>query len=328
VQQVDLSGLSGFSTSSELIDCGDVLEVMVAAAGANFGSITAPVRVDKDGTAQVPLVGRVPLAGLEMDEAEQRIAAEAVHRGVFTNPLVSVTMKRQRVNRVLVMGGGVKEPGIKEMPRGNSSLLWAITAAGGLSEQAGPEVEIRRPPRRAGSPGLPDGPGGPQRLAGSPGNRLASFESGQSFPATGQIIQVNLMKVAMEGQRSYYVGDGDVVYVPKLAPEPVHVMGLVRDPGEIELPPNRNVTMLAAISQAGGVTTEVADKVLVIRRVPGLRQPIVIEASIEKAKKDGISDIPLAPGDLVSVETTPLTLAVDAIRTFFRVGFSSALPLF
>ena len=103
IEEVDLSQLTNFSVSSQRIDCGDVLEVTIV---TDFGSVkntTTPVRVDRDGTGNVPLIGQVALAGLELDEAEQRIAADGIARGVFQRPHVTVTMKRQRMNRVTVI---------------------------------------------------------------------------------------------------------------------------------------------------------------------------------------------------------------------------------
>ena len=44
--------------------------------------------------------------------------------------------------------------------------------------------------------------------------------------------------------------------------------------------------------------------------------------TIQKAARD------LQPGDTVSVERTPATVAVDIVQTFFRVGFSAAFPTF
>ncbi len=106
-----------------------------------------------------PFYGRVELKGLTLEEAE---AAAKEHLSNFLAvPLVSITLggwkdeggvpkeasgnvliKRQRTNIVYVMGS-VAAPGAYELPRGASSLLDALTAAGGLSEEAGTFVEIR-----------------------------------------------------------------------------------------------------------------------------------------------------------------------------------------
>jgi hypothetical protein len=66
----------------------------------------------------------------------------------------------------------------------------------------------------------------------------------------------------------------------------------------------------------------VADKVFVIRRLPNMPEPAVIQVSIADAKRDGNENLRLASGDLVSVERTMSTVMVDTVMTVFRVGFS------
>ena len=81
---------------------------------------------------------------------------------------------------------------------------------------------------------------------------------------------------------------------------------------------------------AGGASSLVADKVFVIRRLPNRPEPIVIKVSLSRAKRDGNENVRLAEGDLVSVESTPTTMAVDTVGKFFRValGLSGNLALF
>lgn len=152
-QTIDLSRLASFTASSAMVAPGDVLEVTLV-SGYEDRLTTTPVRVGDDGLADVPLVGRVPLAGLELPAAEQAIRAAAIERGLYRNPHVTVTMKQQRMNLVTVVGA-VGEPGVYELPRGKSSLLAALVSAGGLSEDAGPDVEIRHPVRQRPGPAGP-----------------------------------------------------------------------------------------------------------------------------------------------------------------------------
>jgi polysaccharide export outer membrane protein len=320
VEEVDLSQLTSFSVSSQRIDCGDVLEVTIV---TDFGSVkntTTPVRVDRDGTGNVPLIGQVALAGLELDEAEQRIAADGIARGVFQRPHVTVTMKRQRMNRVTVIGA-VEEPGVYELPRSASSLLAALVEAGGLSEEAAREVEIRRPVARAPW-NLPGG----APLSGD-GVHLAGHETPVAAPPP-RITRVNLATAAAEGNGGHYLDDGDVVLVRKKVPKPFYVIGLVRNPGEFDLPPNQDIKVLDAVALAGDRSMQIADKVFVIRQVPDREQPVVIQTSIRAAKRDARSNVRLAPGDIVSVEETPATVVLDALKSFIRFGLSSALPIF
>jgi len=321
VETVDLSRLATYAVSNELIDRGDVLDVTIVTNFGTLASTTTPVRVGEDGTGEVPLVGKVRLAGLELESAEQAIATAAIQSGVYRSPHVTVTMKRQRVSRVTVIGA-VSEPGVYELPRGDSSLLAAIVAAGGLAEEAGPDVEIRRPVRRGGAPFPPV----PPQHGPSDSNRLTSYaESSEAAPRT---LRVNLVTAAKEGSGGYFLEDGDVVMVTKREPKTIHVMGLVRKPGQYELPLNQDSYLLEALSLAGGRTLEVADSVWVIRRVPGENEPVRIKVSVREAKTSGESNLRLAAGDVVSVEETPLTFVVDTLSRFVRVGLSSSLPLF
>ncbi len=73
---------------------------------------------------------------------------------------------------------------------------------------------------------------------------------------------------------------------------------------------------------------QIADTVRVIRRLPSQKEPIVINVSVSEAKASGDANLRLAPGDLVSVEETPLTAPLGAMKSFIRFGMSSTIPLF
>jgi polysaccharide export outer membrane protein len=197
-------------------------------------------------------------------------------------------------------------------------------AAGGLADDAGQDVEIRRYVSE-GSPGRTRPP--EPRLAAS-GTELISFEAA---PLPGpQIIHVNLATAAAESRGAYCLEDGDVVAVSKRVPKPIYVMGLVRKPGEYELPTSKDMYLLDALTKAGDRSIQAADKVFIIRHLPGRNKPVVIQASIREAKMLGQANLRLAPGDIVSVEETPATVVVDVLKNFMRFGFglSSTVPLF
>jgi len=323
VDSIDLSRLASYAVSSELIDRGDVLDVSIVTDFGNLSQTTAPVRVSEDGTANVPVIGRVALAGLELESAEHAIEAACVHRGVFVNPHVTVTMNRQRKNTVTVIGA-VNEPGVYQLPRATSSLLAALVAAGGLSEEAGPDVEIRHPAQRPDIPGLL--PGQPGRVAEQIPGALTSHTLASSVPP--RTVRVNLVSTAMQGNGGQSLADGDVVMVTKRVPRPIHVMGLVRHPGQFELPVNQDLRVLDALAMAGGRTSQLADKVWVIRQLPEQSEPARIAVSVREAKANGNANIRLASGDMVSVEETLTTFVLDAVGRFVRVGLSSSIPLF
>jgi polysaccharide export outer membrane protein len=66
----------------------------------------------------------------------------------------------------------------------------------------------------------------------------------------------------------------------------------------------------------------------VIRHAPDQPEPLVIQVSVRAAKTDGQENLPLAPGDVVSVEQTPATVMVDVLKSFVRLGFNAAAPGF
>jgi polysaccharide biosynthesis/export protein len=322
IEAIDLSRLSHYAANNELIDRGDVLEVSIVTNYSTLAATTSPVRVAEDGSADIPLIGAVAVAGLEAEAAEQAIAAAAIARGIFQKPHITVTMKRQRSNRVTIIGA-VKQPGVFLLPRGSSSLLAALVAAGGLAEDAGGEVEIRRTLTPAAGP-----------AAGNPplaqrGSASTAVQSSSSAPAPADpVTHLNLAKAATEGDARYPVNDGDVVVVNKRAPKPFYVIGLVRKPGEYRMPPNQNIQLLDALALAGERTMQVADTILVIRRIPDRAEPVLIEVSVREAKNNGAANLRLAPGDVVSVEETPATIVVRTFTDIVRFTVGGAMSIF
>ena len=81
-----------------------------------------------------------------------------------------------------------------------------------------------------------------------------------------------------------------------------------------EFPLGKNMRLTDAIALAGGTSNQLADKVFVIRRREG-SEPMLVSVSLRKAKRDGSENMLLEPGDTVSIEQTPGTVFLDAIRT-------------
>ena len=318
-----LSRLATVAVSTELVDRGDVLDVTIVTDSSEVPPVTSTVRVEEDGYARVPPVGAVPLAGLELAGAEQAIASAAVRNQVFRNPHVMVTMKHQRKNRVTVVGA-VKNPGVIELPRGSSTLLAAMVATGGFVPEADATIEIRQPAMTQL---------GQERSAAGVSNRpdkvtLASYQSTvaptSSVPTSSSRIDLFQLDPQAAGQ---LLGDGSVVVVGKRESRRIHVIGLVNKPGQYEIPADQDLFLLDALALAGGRTMEFADNVLIIRRGAD-GSPVRIDVSVSQAKSNVADNMRLAAGDVISVEQTFVTGVVDSVRTFFRVGFSSALPLF
>jgi polysaccharide export outer membrane protein len=318
---LDLSRIGNSTSSNEIVQRGDLLEVAMATGlEQNQEELTQwPLRVADDGSVTVPLVGQVYLAGLPLTHADHMIRRASIERGIYRNPNVSVRVAKARTNKISVIGA-VDEPGTYELPIASSDCLSAIAAAGGLTEDAGTTIEIRHPPRVVSRPA---GPNGNAENAVT----TAAFR-GEAGHASARSQQIDLVSATAGEPGDYGLEDGSVVMVKKRPLRAVYVGGLVRKPGQYEMPVDTDLYLLEAISMAEGRTLEIADQITVLRRMPGESEPIVIKASVRKANKNGLANLKLAPGDVVNVDETPTTFMVQTLKDFVRFGFSSGLPGF
>jgi polysaccharide export outer membrane protein len=253
----------------------------------------------------VPLVGSVRIAGLPLTDVEQVIRRQSISRQVYRDPLVSVLLKDRKTIQVSVIGA-VEKPGTYSLAAVNSDLLSALTAAGGLSEDASTIVEIR---------GVADAQ-----------STLVSYGGARQTVAQTKSVRVDLVPDEQGLGPDYRIDDGSIVMVRERTPATIQVIGLVRKPDQFEIPVGREVRLLDAIAMAGGRTLQIADRVHVIRNLEDIENPIVIEASMREAKRGGAANLLLAAGDVVSVEETPVTFTVGTIQSFVRFGFTAAVP--
>ncbi|MCS7237106.1 MAG: polysaccharide export protein [Thermoguttaceae bacterium] len=309
---------------SDAIQPGDLLEILVAPHSSPSEFKPIPLRVSEEGAVFVPLVGQVEVAGLRPEEAEAVIAQLARDRGVYVNPVVSVTVKKPRTNRVTVVGA-VRKEGVYELPVAQSTLLDALVAAGNLSEDADLRIEIHRAQRSpTGGPRIGSG----EKAVEGPNVVGASWSGNKDTGSAGpETVVVDLAQPGKILAEDYQLGDGDVVIVPKRPPQSVYVLGLVNRPGKIDIPPNQDLFLLDALAMAGGRTSELADRVAILRQHSPDGGPIQILASVRQAKRDPRANIRLAPGDVVSVEETPITMVERMMRYFLRIGVSASVPV-
>lgn len=329
VQTLDLGKLARASSNSDVIDRGDVIEVTIAAGLDEDDSVTLPVRVNDQGLANIPEVGPVMLAGMDTQTAETVIGAACLERQLYRNPNVTVEMKRQRMNRVTVMGA-VKNPDVYELPRGKSDLLAAIVAAGGLDKDAGPHVEIRNP-RRAGR-SRPDSIASGLHSGINPAGHTSDGGGTDALTVGGseggmESVRIDLVSATKQKTSEYQIEDGGVINIEKREPETVHVIGLVKKPGRYDFPVDSELRLTDAIAMGEGTTMSIADKVFVIRHIPNSMETAVIQVSLREAKRNGQANLRLEPSDVVSVESSPATAMYETFN-IVRFNVSAGLPLF
>ena len=199
-------------------------------------------------------------------------------------------------------------------------MCWAaISAAGGLTEDAGSEVEVMRQPAptRFAQQEPVEGEDGVVRQVSHTAlpTGLTPQVATRGAGAEPIMLRINLAQAATgESSLGRQLGDRDVVMVLPRKKRVIHVAGLVKKPDQFELPHDQDVRVLDAIAMAGGRSSTIADKVFVVRQQGVETEPAVIELSVSKAKQSGKENLILMAGDLVSVESTVATTARERRR--------------
>lgn len=115
-------------TKSYVMSPNDLVEVKVF----QEPDLDSRVRVSKDGTVTLPLIGSVRFAGRTVDEATA-IVRDTLDRRFIVNPQVNLTVVDYAKRRFTVMGE-VQKPGSFEIPNEETvNLLQALALAGGYT---------------------------------------------------------------------------------------------------------------------------------------------------------------------------------------------------
>jgi len=130
-----------------------------------------------------------------------------------------------------------------------------------------------------------------------------------TFPLIGKTQVVGLLISEVEILVARKLADGYIknpqvsVIIKKYAPRRVSVLGQVKKPGVIEIPPEEKMTLMQAIARAEGFTSIAkTDAVLIRRNRPdGKIEEIKVNAT--ELMKDGREkkDVDLEPGDVIVV---------------------------
>lgn len=212
-----------------LLGEGDLLKITVY----ENNDLTTEARVGGDGEISFPLIGPVKLGGLTVGQAEKKIAS-LLNDEYLVDPQVTIFISEYRSKKVSILGE-VRMPGLYEL-NSDVTLLDIISKAGGLTEDAGDDVIIKR---KSPSPGI-----------------------------KGESVSVNL-KVLNQGSEAANVPvqDGDRIYVARAGF--VYVTGEVRNPGKFKY--EQGMTVMKAIALAEGCAAKAdQDGTKLIRKKDGV----------------------------------------------------------
>jgi polysaccharide export outer membrane protein len=239
----------------------DMLEIRVI----EIPELNVERRVSDDGSIALPLLG--DLAVGELTAAQVREKLETVLKQKYVNRAnVSVVVKEFADKPVSVLGA-VHTPGALRVS-GKFTLLQAISAAGGLTQQAGRKVFVLRPEAGGGS-------------------------------HTVEVDVQSLFRGDPEANVSIY--PSDIVNVPARQAIRILCLGELKNPGAFDFDADQRVTLLAAIAKAGGLTDR-ASKTIRIRRRQADGGETQIEVNYARVLSGKVPDPVLQSEDIVVVK--------------------------
>jgi len=128
-----------------------------------------------------------------------------------------------------------------------------------------------------------------------------------TYPLIGEVtvggLSTSQAEAAIATKLNEYLRGAQVtVFIKEYGNKKVFVFGHVNKPGAIEIPTETKLTVLEAISQAGGFSPLAApDRTRVVRMLNGVSQSFTIEVSAITKRGEKDKDIALEPNDIVFI---------------------------
>jgi len=223
-------------------------------------------RVSESGLINLPLLGDVPVAGKTTVEIGQ-LLKKLLEDKYMQKASVDVQVLEFRSRPISVLGA-VKQPGNLGFS-GRWTLLEALTAAGGVTENHGNVVHV-----------------------------LRRADNGLSDQVT---IELDDLLLKADPKVNIPIFANDLINVPATIEVIVYCLGEVGRPGALSFKSNERITLLAAIAHAGGLTDRASMKILV-KRANTASGPKELTVDYKKILAGKESDVELRQGDVVVVK--------------------------
>jgi polysaccharide export outer membrane protein len=256
-----------------------------------------PIPVELNGEVRLPMVGRVRVSGLTVGEVETELARRL--KIYLLRPDVSVSIAEYRSQPVSVIGA-VRTPGVQQV-QGRKTLVEMLSLAGGLDTNAGTKLKITRRLEwgRIPLPTAADDPTG-------------QFSIGA--------VSLKSILEAKNPEENILVKPNDVISVPRA--EMVYVVGQVQKAGGFVLNDHEDVTVLQAISLAGGFDKAAKPQnSKILRRVAGAPTKTEVAVNLKKILEGKTPDVPMQADDILFVpNNVPKTAGLRALEAAIQAG--------
>jgi polysaccharide export outer membrane protein len=254
-----------------------------------------PVQIDMRGNINLPMAGRIHVAGMTLEQVEAAIRDRL--KTFIKDPDVTVAVHEMRSQPVSVLGS-VKMPGVFQV-QGQKTLLEMLSLAQGLREDAGYSIRITRKKEWGKIP-----------LEGA-----KEDDSGQYWVAE---VGVKDILEARSPEKNIPVKPNDVITVPR--GELVYVMGAVKKSGGFVLGEKEKVTVLQALAMSEGMDSYAkGGSARILRRTKDPERRLEIAVNLSKILEGRAQDVPMEADDILFV---PLSGAKKALMRTTEAAIS------
>jgi polysaccharide biosynthesis/export protein len=259
--------------------------------------------VDNSGSLSLPLVGRMQVAGLTVEQFEEKLRDSL--RKYLYKPEVAVSITDFR-SQPVSLTGAVARPGVYQL-RGQRRLLDLLTEAGGLRPDAGTIGRLTREPEWGKIP-------------------LPNVRTDLLTKATVADINLRSILISENSDGNILLKPHDVISVP--IGDMIYVIGEVARPGSLTANEHGQLSVLQAISMAGGLTKGAATKdARILRLENGHPQREEIPVNVARLLAGKSKDMGLEPNDILLIpDSKAKKFRERAVDTAVSVG-SSLLTL-
>jgi polysaccharide biosynthesis/export protein len=236
-------------------------------------------RVDRSGSVDLPLVGKLKASGLSVGQFEEELTKRLAK--YVKEPRVSVTVSDYKSQPVSVLGA-VNTPGVYNVT-GPTTLAQVLSRAGGIRNDGGSTVNITR-----------SSAWGPIPLASAKEDPSGNFSTAD--------VSLKTLMDASNPRDNILVKPTDTITVPRA--DLVYVVGAVNKAGGFALTDRGNITVLQAVSLAEGLQKTSAPKNAKIVRGGTAGSKQEIKVNLAKILSGSSPDMPLLANDILFVPTS------------------------